>query len=116
MTFTARALLPPLLLLALLLAACGGGREEAPPLPEDIRRMLEEVAEARGLKAPSGLRVRIVAPDDAVDAYTGFFSEEDRALMEEGSALYELLGYVEPGESLWDVTVGLAELIAGFYS
>ena len=113
-----RPLLITLTLLALVFAACGGGEAsgEPPPPSGPIREMLEEVAAARGLEAPTNLRVEVVAPEDAVEVYTGLVADEHREVLQEGGALYQLLGYIEPGENLWDVTLSTAELIAGFYS
>ena len=111
---------PLLITLTLVLAivACGGGEAsgEPPPLSGPIREMLEEVAAARGLEAPTNLRMEAVAPEDMVDMYTGRVADEDRETLQEGGALYQLLGYIEPGENLWDVTLSTAELIVGFYS
>ena len=113
-----RSLLITLTLLALVFTACGGGEAsgEPPSLSGPIREMLEEVAAARGLEAPTNLRMEVVAPEDIVEVYTGRVADEDRETLQEGGALYQLLGYIEPGENLWDVTLSTAELITGFYS
>ncbi len=115
---TAPRTLALLLPLVLAIVACGGGEAsgEPPSLSGPIREMLEEVAAARGLEAPTNLRMEVVAPEDMVEVYTGRVADEDRETLQEGGALYQLLGYIEPGESLWDVTLSTAELIAGFYS
>ena len=60
--------------------------------------------------------MEVVAPEDIVEVYTGRVADEDRETLQEGGALYQLLGYIEPGENLWDVTLSTAELITGFYS
>ncbi|MXY35458.1 MAG: hypothetical protein F4052_06410 [Dehalococcoidia bacterium] len=86
------------------------------PLSGALLEMLDAVAAARGLEAPPELRVRTLAPDEMAEAYTGLFNEDQQEALRQGGALYQLLGYVEPGESLWDVTVSTAELVAGFYS
>ena len=113
-----RALALLLTSLVLAIVACGGGEAsgEPPSLSGPIREMLEEVAAARGLEAPTNLRMEVVAPEDMVEVYTGRVADEDRETLQEGGALYQLLGYIEPGENLWDVTLSTAELIAGFYS
>ena len=110
-------LLPPLLLLALALAlaACGGG-DEPRPVSGEMRDLLEEVAEMRGLEPPTGLRVATVSPEDAAEFYTGLIDPEHREALQQGGALYRLLGYIEPDETYWDVTLATAELAAGFYS
>ncbi|MDE2933682.1 MAG: hypothetical protein OXS47_07415 [Chloroflexota bacterium] len=89
---------------------------EEVPLSGALLEMLDAVAAARGLEAPPELRVRTLAPDEMAGAYTGLYDEDQREALRQGGALYQLLGYVEPGESLWDVTVSTAELVAGFYS
>ncbi len=89
---------------------------EVVPLTGALREMLDDVATARGLDPPTDLRVRTFAADDVVEVYTGRFSEEQQEALEAGGALYQLLGYVEPGETLWDVTVSTAAHVAGFYS
>ena len=120
MTFAALVRFLSLVLLpALAIAACGGGGEpsgEEAPLTGELREMLDEVAAARGLEAPTDLRVQTVAPEDVVDVYTGLIDEESREALQEGGALYQLLGYIEPGETYWDVTVSTAGLWTGFYS
>ncbi|MCY4392370.1 MAG: hypothetical protein OXE43_09995 [Chloroflexi bacterium] len=89
---------------------------EAVPVTGALREMLDDVAIARGLDPPTDLRVRTFAAEEVVEVYTGRFSEEQREALEAGGALYQLLGYVEPGETLWDVTVSTAAHVAGFYS
>ena len=89
---------------------------EVVPVTGALREMLHDVATARGLDPPTDLRVRTFAADEVVEVYTGRFSEEQREALEAGGALYQLLGYVEPGETLWDVTVSTAAHVAGFYS
>ena len=113
-----RALALLLTSLVLAIVACGGGEAsgEPPSLSGPIREMLEEVAAARGLEAPTNLRMEVVAPEDMVEVYTGRVADEDRETLQQGGALYQLLGYIEPGENLWDVTLSTAELITGFYS
>ena len=118
LTAPSRALALLLTSLVLAIVACGGGEAsgEPPSLSGPIREMLEEVAAARGLEAPTNLRMEVVAPEDMVEVYTGRVADEDRETLQEGGALYQLLGYIEPGENLWDVTLSTAELITGFYS
>ncbi len=121
-----RLLLPALAVftLAVALVACGGEPEspaaapmgEEVPLSGALLEMLEAVATTRGLEAPPELRVRTVARREMAEAYKGLFDDDQREALEQRGALYQLLGYVEPGESLWDVTVSTAELVAGFYS
>lgn len=106
---------------AAVAAWAGDERRDAPaiervPLSGALRELLEEVAWARGLEAPDDLMLVAVAPEDVVEVYTGLFDEEDREALEEGGALYQLLGYIQPDESYWDVTESTAELWIGFYS
>ena len=89
---------------------------QAVALSGALLEMLEEVAAGRGLEPPPELRVRTLALDEMAEAYTGLYDEDQREALRQGGALYQLLGYVEPDESLWDVTVSTAELVAGFYS
>lgn len=89
---------------------------EEVPLSGALLEMLDAVAAARGLEAPPELRVRTIVRADMAEAYKGLFDDDQREALEQRGALYQLLGYVDPGESLWDVTVATAELVAGFYS
>jgi len=109
-----RALIASLVLAALAFAGCGGG--EPAGQPGSLREMLEEVAAARGLEAPPDLRMEAVAPEDAVEVYTGLIDEEAREALQAGGALYQLLGYLDRDKTYWDVTETLAGLASGFYS
>ncbi len=117
-----RALLLSLFVAVAAVAAWGGDERTARPAIERVplsgalREMLEEVAAARKLEAPDNLMVVAVPPDDVVEVYTGLFDQEDREALQEGGALYQLLGYIEPDESYWDVAESTAELWIGFYS
>ena len=105
------------LLLALAVAACGGDDPApAPPLPESIRELLQEVAEVRGLEAPETMRALTVARADLYDTYLELVTEEDRAQLDETTEIYRLLGYLEPDEHLWDIQTSFLNLVLGFYS
>lgn len=117
-----RALLLSLFVAAATVAAWGGDEGTDQPTIERVRlsgplrEMLEEVAAVRKLEAPADLMVVAVPPEDVVEVYTGLFDEEDREALQEGGTLYQLLGYIQPDESYWDITVSTAELWIGFYS
>ena len=116
-TFASRALLLPVVVL-LAFVACGGseGADEATAPSDALLEMLEEVATARGLEAPTEFRVEAVAPGDTVEVYTGYIDEESREALQAGGALYQLLGYLDRDETYWDVTESIAGGAAGFYS
>ena len=105
------------LLLVLAVAACGGDDPApAPPLPESIRQLLQEVAEVRGLEAPETMRALTVARADLYDTYLELVTEEDRGQIDETTEVYRLLGYLEPDEHLWDIQTSFLNLVLGFYS
>ena len=91
-------------------------RGEAPPLPDSVRELLEEVAEVRGLEAPPTLRALTVARRDLFDTYVALVTEEERLQLDETTEVYRLLGHLEENESLWDIQVSFLDLVLGFYS
>ena len=134
MAHTVRTFLALLLLAALALGACGGsepetqppeiqfgpiGEEataEAAPLTDDLRALLEEVAEVRGLEAPPNLQARAVAPEDVGDAYwEGWTEQEVRYWLETRTIFLWIMGHLESDEpqELMDLQLGF---IGGFYS
>ncbi len=110
------------LLLAMAVAACGGDdtapspASDAPPLPDSIRELVEEVAELRGLEAPESLVALTVARADLPDTYLTLVTEEDRAESDTLTEIYRLLGYLDDDEHLWDIQTSFFELVLGFYS
>ncbi|MCY3601881.1 MAG: hypothetical protein OXH12_02270 [Chloroflexi bacterium] len=128
MALTVRTLISLLLLAALAFGACGGGpsgpqpvsgeaaADEAAPLTDELRELLEEVAEVRGLEAPPGLQVRAVAPEDLEDAYwEGWTEQEVRYWLDSRTTFLQILGHLDRDESqdLLDLQLGF---IGGFYS
>ncbi|MXY71833.1 MAG: hypothetical protein F4Y97_02205 [Dehalococcoidia bacterium] len=128
MALTFRPLLALLLLGALALGACGGGpsgpqpvsgeaaADEAAPLTDELRELLEEVAEVRGLEAPPGLQARAVAPEDLEEAYwEGWTEQEVRYWLDSRTIFLQILGHLDRDESqdLMDLQLGF---IGGFYS
>ena len=91
-------------------------RGEAPPLPESVRELLEEVAEVRGLEAPTTLRALTVARRDLFDTYVALVTEEERRQLDETTEVYRLLGHLDEDESLWDIQVSFLDLVLGFYA
>ena len=89
---------------------------DAPPLPDSIRELVEEVAEVRGLEAPETMRALTVARADLYDTYLELVTEEDRAQLDETTEIYRLLGYLEDDEHLWDIQTSFLDLVLGFYS
>ena len=97
-------------------AGAGDGAEDAPPLPASIRELVNEIAEVRGLEAPPAMRMLTVARRDVEDTYLGLVTEEERAELDETTALYRLLGYLGADEHLWDITLSFLDAVLGFYS
>lgn len=89
---------------------------EAPPLPDSIRELVEEVAEFRGLEAPESLVALTVARADLPDTYLTLVTEEDRLEADTLTEVYRLLGYLEDDEHLWDIQTSFLDLVLGFYS
>ncbi len=91
-------------------------RGEAPPLPESVRELLDEVAEVRGLEAPPTLRALTIARRDLFDTYVALVTEEERRQLDETTEVYRLLGHLDEDESLWDIQVSFLDLVLGFYA
>lgn len=89
---------------------------DAPPLPDSIRELVEEVAEFRGLEAPESLVALTVARADLYDTYLGLVTEEDRLELDTSTEIYRLLGYLDDTEHLWDIQTSFLNLVLGFYS
>ena len=90
--------------------------EEEPPLPDQIREILEDVADVRGLEAPPTLRALTIARRDVRDTYVDLFTVEERLRIGETTQLYRLLGYLDEDEHLWDITLSFLDAVLGFYS
>ena len=90
--------------------------EEAPPPPDEIREILDDVADVRGLEAPATLRALTVARRDLRDVYVDLFTAEERVRIDETTKLYRLLGYLDEDEHLWDITLSFLDAVLGFYA
>lgn len=89
---------------------------DAPPLPDSIRELVDEVAEFRGLEAPESLVALTVARADLPDTYLTLVTEEDQAEVDTLTEVYRLLGYLDDDEHLWDIQTSFLDLVLGFYS
>lgn len=89
---------------------------DAPPLPDSIRELVEEVAEVRGLEAPESLVALTVARADLPDTFLALVTEEDRLEADTLTEVYRLLGYLDDDEHLWDIQTSFLNLVLGFYS
>ncbi|MCY3507301.1 MAG: hypothetical protein OXH41_14180 [Chloroflexi bacterium] len=89
---------------------------DAPPLPDSIRELVEEVAQFRGLEAPESLVALTVARADLYDTFLELVTEEDRFELDTSTEIYRLLGYLDDTEHLWDIQTSFLNLVLGFYS
>lgn len=89
---------------------------DAPPLPDSIRALVDEVAEVRRLEAPETMVALTVARADLPDTYLTLVTEEDRAEVDTLTEVYRLLGYIDDNEHLWDIQTSFFNLVLGFYS
>ena len=89
---------------------------DAPPLPDSIRELVEEVAQFRGLEAPESLVALTVARADLPDTYLELVTEEDRLEADTLTEVYRLLGYLDEDEHLWDIQTSFLDHVLGFYS
>lgn len=97
-------------------AVATGGGETALPLSGELRELLEEVAQVRGLEAPPDLRARAVAPEDLEDVYwEGATEQEKRYWVEVRTTFLRIMGHLDRDEpqDLLEYQLGL---IGGFYS
>ncbi len=85
------------------------------PLSPAMRDLLEEVAALRGLEPPPTIDVRTVSRREVADLYRELL-ESEREDLDNETVLYQLLGYLEPDQTLWDITIAATDYVAGFYS
>lgn len=76
---------------------------DAPPLPDSVREVLDELAALRGLDPPPSLRADTVSRDDLPALIEEGFSEAELARFDEITTLYRLLGHLRPDQDYWSV-------------
>lgn len=76
---------------------------DAPPLPDSVREVLDELAALRGLDPPPSLRADTVSRDDLPALIKEGFSEAELARFDEITTLYRLLGHLRPDQDYWSV-------------
>ena len=117
MALPVRLLLPLLALLTLSLGGCGGDAPSEPrPLYGEMQELLGEVAEVRGLAAPTDLRIATVTPQRVAGVYLGEPTDLREATLSKWTRLYRLLGFLTGDQHMGDIQRSLTSNFAGFYS
>lgn len=89
---------------------------DAPPLPDSVREVLDELAALRGLDPPPSLRADTVSRDDLPALIEEGFSKAELARFDEITTLYRLLGHLRPDQDYWSVLrEAFSGGVAGFY-
>ena len=86
------------------------------PLSDELREFIDEVAEARRLRAPSALRIRTVSRQDLADTYLGVETAVEEFALEQETKLFRVLGYLEADEHLRSIERSIGGDLLGFYS
>lgn len=85
-------------------------------LSDELRAFIDEVADARQLRAPSELRIRTVSSSDLVDAYLGAETAEEAWEIDQETRVFRALGYIGADEHMRDINRSIAGYLLGFYS
>ena len=108
--------------LSLLTVACSGDGSNMPgfesqPLSPELRAMLEEVAELRGLPPPADINIGAIPRDQVATFVDSRTSEDDTAAMAQLTSLYRLLGHLSPNQEFRTIYLQLlTDAAIGFYS
>lgn len=103
-----------------LAAACNGSGPETPktqPLPPDLRTVMDQVAQIRGLRSPASVRVGAITRDQVQSTLEATLTEADRQSFAHMTTLYRLLGHLGPIEDYQGAYLAFAgQNLIGFYS
>mgnify|MGYP001483837187 CR=1 FL=1 len=117
-----RLLLTLIAATAAFVIACSGGGSEEPafesqPLSPGLQAMLEDVAEIRGLPAPTGIRIGAIPRERVAEFVESELTDDDRAAMDHLTSLYRLLGYLSANQDYRQLYLQLlTEAAIGFYA
>ena len=89
---------------------------EAPPLPDEIREIIDEAATLRQLEPPPTLRALTVSRRDLPDVYMNLVTDAERFELDRATKLYRLLGHLDEDEHLEDIQFAFMTAVLGFYS
>jgi hypothetical protein len=98
-------------------AAAGETPTAGPELPAALQEVMERVAELRQLEPLPGLQAELVARADLPALLDRLLTEDDRALMDQTTTLYRLLGHFRQDQDYLSIYQSFgAESILGLYS
>lgn len=102
-------------------ASTQSGEGTGTPVPEltlsdELRELIDEVAEARQLSAPSALRIRTISRTAIADAYLGAETAEEAWALDQETTVFRVLGYLNEDEHLRSIQRSVAGNLLGFYS
>ena len=85
-------------------------------LSDELRAFIDEVADARQLRAPPALRIRTASGSQLADAYLGAETAEEARALDQRTTVFRVLGYLEEDEHLRSIQRSIAGNLLGFYS
>jgi hypothetical protein len=89
----------------------------AEPLPPELQKILDRVAEVRGLEAPPTLKASLVSRADLPALLDRLITEDDRQWFAETTTLYRLLGHFTPEQDYLSIYQSFGALaVLGLYS
>jgi hypothetical protein len=90
--------------------------EGGEPLPDDLRRVLDEVADLRELDAPDDIEVEFITRAELPATYDSVLTDDDLEDFDQATTLYRLIGYIENDQDYRDIIDRFIAIgVAGFY-
>ncbi len=95
----------------------GGPTTQPGDIPEELREILDRVAELRELEAPPSIDAELIARSELPALLETLITEEDMEYFAETTTLYRLLGYIANDEDYFDIYMSFgADGILGLYA
>jgi len=103
---------------ALLVGGCrgGGSERDAQPLRDDLRAVLAQVAQLRGIQAPAGIEAGTTSREEVRELLQETLTDTDRDTFRRLTDLYRLVGFIGPDDDYEELYLDFASrALIGFY-